>query len=170
MNNEFEQKLPIESIVFQCTKCNQFTYAKATQKRKKCPRCGKNHLVAEMKGEIVNGSTTAMNRVKQLQNNSHPLHPFKSNKQGIPFQPALPKPSFITAVSSDFQVNKLLGKVMKWQQNEKISLTQGFPDYMIEYIAQEIEPDLHRRNKLIKKLCQLEQFTRLSNGNVFIQE
>ncbi len=63
--NEFEQKPPTEYIVFQCTKCDQYTYAKVKQKSKKCPRCGRNHVVANLEGVIVEGITNAMKLVKK---------------------------------------------------------------------------------------------------------
>ncbi len=56
-------------LVFACDKCNQFSYVKTTQKTKKCLRCGHSHEVQSLlhKSEIVNGMTSALNRVKQLQ-------------------------------------------------------------------------------------------------------
>jgi len=57
-------------LVFSCTKCNGFTYVKTTQKRKKCPRCGRLHLVSNIlgSGEIINGISAAVNHVKEKQN------------------------------------------------------------------------------------------------------
>ena len=57
-------------LVFSCTKCNGFTYAKTTQKRKKCPRCGRIHLLSRIldSGEIINGISAAVNHVKEKQN------------------------------------------------------------------------------------------------------
>jgi len=170
--NEFEQKSPTEYIVFQCTKCSQYTYAKTSQKGKKCPRCGRNHVVAHLEGEIVEGPTNAMKLVKQIQNDTHRLAIFKRSKRSIKFQPKkqLEGTSFLTAVSQDPQLTKLLGKIVEWQQNENILLQEGFPEYVLEYIAQEIEPNSKRCNALIKRLVRLEKFTRLSSGNVYIGE
>jgi len=57
-------------LVFSCTKCNGFSYVKTTQKRKKCPRCGRVHLVSNIldSGEIINGISAAVNHVKEKQN------------------------------------------------------------------------------------------------------
>ncbi|MHA1372915.1 MAG: DUF1922 domain-containing protein [Promethearchaeota archaeon] len=57
-------------LVFACYKCHQFSYVKTTQKTKKCLRCGHSHQVESLlrKAEIVNGMTSAVNRVKFLQN------------------------------------------------------------------------------------------------------
>ena len=57
-------------IVFSCSKCKQFTYTKTTQKLKKCVRCGRTHIVAniEEQGEIVYGISKAVELVKIKQN------------------------------------------------------------------------------------------------------
>lgn len=57
-------------LVFQCIKCQQYSYVKTTQKTKKCLRCNRNHQVLNIlgRGEIVKGMTAALNRVKELQN------------------------------------------------------------------------------------------------------
>jgi len=57
-------------LVFSCTKCNGFTYAKTTQKQKKCPRCGRIHLLSNIlnSGKIINGISAAVNHVKEKQN------------------------------------------------------------------------------------------------------
>ena len=56
-------------LVFSCTKCNGFTYAKTTQKQKRCPRCGRVHTVSKIldSGEIINGISAAVDRVKEKQ-------------------------------------------------------------------------------------------------------
>ena len=56
-------------IIFTCSKCKQYMYVKTTQKIKKCLRCGRHRKVATIinSGEIVNGMTDAVNRVKQRQ-------------------------------------------------------------------------------------------------------
>ncbi len=45
-------------------------YVKKTQKTKKCLRCGRSHIVSQIKsvGEIVEGITNAVKKVKQKQN------------------------------------------------------------------------------------------------------
>lgn len=59
---------PIKSyIVFICLKCHQYTYAKANQKGKKCPRCGKNHIISDISGEIVNSLKEANFLVRRRQ-------------------------------------------------------------------------------------------------------
>lgn len=57
-------------IVFACIRCKQFLYVKATQKTKKCLRCGQRHTVASIIniGELVKGISNAVKRVKTRQN------------------------------------------------------------------------------------------------------
>jgi hypothetical protein len=57
-------------LIFQCSKCQQYSYVKTTQKTKKCLRCNRTHQVQKLlgKGEIVKGMTVAIERVKILQN------------------------------------------------------------------------------------------------------
>lgn len=57
-------------LIFACRKCSQFMYVKTTQKGKKCLRCGRYHVVSSIldSGEIVKGMTTAVEKVKEKQN------------------------------------------------------------------------------------------------------
>lgn len=56
-------------IVFACKKCNQYIYAKSSQKNKKCSRCGHAHRMSEMisSGTIVNGISNALCVIKNKQ-------------------------------------------------------------------------------------------------------
>ncbi len=54
-------------IVFPCKKCCQYTYGRVNQKGKKCPRCGKNHKISEISGEIVNNLKEANLLVRKKQ-------------------------------------------------------------------------------------------------------
>ena len=56
-------------IVFRCSKCKQYIYAKTTQKSKKCLRCGRAYQIKKINsGEVVKGMTAAVNMVKKMQN------------------------------------------------------------------------------------------------------
>jgi ribosomal protein L30E len=57
-------------LIFCCSKCNQYSYVKTTQKTKKCLRCGYTHQVKNIlnKGEIVYGVSTALRTLKMRQN------------------------------------------------------------------------------------------------------
>ncbi|MFX1364514.1 MAG: DUF1922 domain-containing protein [Promethearchaeota archaeon] len=56
-------------IVFACSKCKQFMYAKQTQKSKKCLRCGLTHKIPNLLSskDIIHGMTNAVERVKEKQ-------------------------------------------------------------------------------------------------------
>jgi len=56
-------------LIFECAKCKQYLYVKATQKGKKCLRCGRTHTVSTIinTGEFVNGITAAVEMVKKRQ-------------------------------------------------------------------------------------------------------
>lgn len=57
-------------IVFACLKCKQYMYVKATQKTKKCLRCGRRYKVPTIinSGEFVKGMAKAVDMVKTRQN------------------------------------------------------------------------------------------------------
>ncbi|MHA2390612.1 MAG: hypothetical protein ACXAEX_01480 [Promethearchaeota archaeon] len=55
-------------LIFQCSKCNQYSYVKSAQKSKKCPRCRRVHSVESIRGEAVSGMTSAVEMVKKKQN------------------------------------------------------------------------------------------------------
>jgi hypothetical protein len=67
-------------IIFPCSKCDQFMYAKETQKTKRCLRCGRSHTVniIKSKGEIVKGMSKAVEIVKKRQED------FAIKKMGVP--------------------------------------------------------------------------------------
>jgi tRNA G26 N,N-dimethylase Trm1 len=57
-------------VLFVCSKCHQYIYSKATQKFKKCPRCGYVHKVTNVinNAEIVDGISNAVELLKKRQN------------------------------------------------------------------------------------------------------
>lgn len=57
-------------LIFQCSKCHQYSYVKTAQKTKKCLRCNRIHHVQNLLGcgEIVKGLSAAVEKVKALQN------------------------------------------------------------------------------------------------------
>jgi len=63
------QKDKTPYIVFSCRKCYNFLYSKATQKTKKCVRCGCSHVVNTIQGGvIVYGISKAVSTVQEQQN------------------------------------------------------------------------------------------------------
>ncbi|MHA1341385.1 MAG: hypothetical protein ACTSRZ_15445 [Promethearchaeota archaeon] len=91
-------------LIFKCIGCQQWTYAKITQKMKKCPRCGINYYIDKIfknmqkyNAYTVNGLTQANKEIRRLQS-SISLAKTKSfssntptislNKASFRFQPA----------------------------------------------------------------------------------
>ena len=57
-------------VIFKCIRCAQYLYVKASQKTKKCLRCGRNHQVNNIMkdGKMINGNVNALNYLKKKQN------------------------------------------------------------------------------------------------------
>ncbi|MFX1593769.1 MAG: hypothetical protein ACFFCL_13835 [Promethearchaeota archaeon] len=129
-------------LVFPCSKCHQFTYVKTTRKYKKCARCGRLHTISKImsSGEIVNGISTAVEVVKNKQDN------YAIRELGTP-------PEFRTF--NDFKiVNSIKGRINKDEIRAKeeddeeycfkfkhmlheLSCTYSkFPFYIIEMMAE----------------------------------
>lgn len=136
--------------IFRCNKCEQYMYVKPTQKRKKCLRCGRTHTVAKLDiVDEVKGMTTAVNRVKELQN-MFVKDPMLSGKNEF------------SAASS-----QIIGKKASPQKNESNQQTQfydllhdlaenypQFPYYMIELMAQERGIDSNEIQLLLRNLVK----------------
>ncbi|KKM06308.1 hypothetical protein LCGC14_1745280 [marine sediment metagenome] len=159
-------------IIFSCKKCGQYTYAKETQKSKKCLRCGRSHIVARIKnlGETVKGMTSAVKAVK-----------LKQNKLAI--KELGNEPEFRTL--SDFKItNKISPKkpiltefqVKDYERNEDdyldsfkemlLELSKSyrkFPLYMVELIAENYNiPD--KELKLLIRNFQKKKMLILKNN------
>lgn len=125
-------------LIFECAKCKQYLYAKTTQKRKKCIRCGRTHTVLTMvnNGEIVNGMTAAVKLVKRRQNE------FAKKELGhIPEFRAYG--DFILATQKsknedvhDNDCSEETSSKFKELLNEISSTYKKFPLYLIEIIAE----------------------------------
>ncbi len=124
-------------VVFPCSKCKQFMYVKTTQKTRKCLRCGRQHKVVNVvtAGEIVEGMTEALNRVKQKQSELGGNGPelrssndFKSSGK-VRF---VSKPKNVKAIIDDdysAQFEKML--------SELADIYQKFPYYLIEIMGED---------------------------------
>lgn len=169
-----------EYIVFRCTKCTQYTYAKTEQKGKKCPRCGRMHKVSDVQGVTVDGCTSAMKKIKELQSAEYKnARAFKSTQPVISFhKPTNLKIESKKAGSSDQIVDQsspqdvlfqeLLHKIYAFQQNEGVTPNQGFPQYILDLILDEITNTEKTRLKLYRKLKKSEKFTRKPLDHVYI--
>ena len=115
-------------LVFTCSKCKQYSYVKTTQKTKKCLRCGRTHQVKNIldKGEIVNGMSKAVNKVKELQNSLGKAQ-FSSEKEFVLH--------FLKRFNSEESKNPyvLFQNVLE----KLIAKYKKVPCYMVEILAQE---------------------------------
>ncbi|MHA1729786.1 MAG: hypothetical protein ACTSWY_13810 [Promethearchaeota archaeon] len=165
-------------IVFKCTKCYQYTYAKINQKGKKCPRCGRYHKVVDLRGTIVIGSTAAMKKVKQMQNmkTGGKTPKFKSTMQSIKFSKVTDiKDGFVSSNKNyinhrglDDDIDEFMKLVYEWQKNENISPDNGFPDYILEIIAGDLGVAPYLREKMIKRLKSVKNLKEVNPGNIFL--
>ena len=160
-------------LIFQCSKCQQYSYVKTTQKTKKCLRCNRTHQVQNLlgRGEIVKGMTAAMERVKSLQNelvrNNIGRDPELVSEKGF----SLPQKDNFTHASEN---HNTYDKLIEGEEDyypvflEMLGKLEAnyhkFPPYLIDIIAEEEGiprpslPFLVRkaiRDKKLKKLNDL---------------
>ncbi|MFX0019555.1 MAG: hypothetical protein ACFFAK_13115 [Promethearchaeota archaeon] len=122
-------------VVFICTKCQQYSYVKTTQKTKKCLRCGRIHQVRNIldKGEIVYGMTEAVNKVKQQQNSLGEAQ-FSIENEFILF--SAPKALSDKLTSKEKEDYTLTFQALL---NTLASRYKKFPAYMIEILAKDYD-------------------------------
>ena len=154
-------------IVFKCSKCSGYTYAKVAQKGKKCPRCRRNHVVEKQKGVIVEGSTKAMKQVKRFQNmkTGNKLPEFKSTA----------RPLVITKkkIDKDFKENKtefgnVISVINKFQVNEKIDPNDGFPEYILDILLDEIGFPKFKQKKMIERLKKSTKLVEVNSDYYYL--
>lgn len=157
-------------LIFQCSKCQQYSYVKTTQKTKKCLRCNRTHQVQNLlgKGEIVKGMTAAVERVKSLQNelarNKIGEDPKLVSEKGF----SLPQKDSFTPASENHNTNDDLiegeedyyAAFLEMLSKLKASYHK-FPPYLIDIMSEEecipntLLPFLVRKAIRDKKLQKL---------------
>lgn len=124
-------------LIYSCIQCQQYFYVKTTQKTKKCQRCRRIHKVKKilLKGKIVYGITTAVKRVKELQNTKGDPQFSTENEFAV----------FINNRSDFKQYNTLSMNNENYEERFHVLLTnlslkyKEFPLYMIEIIANDYD-------------------------------
>jgi hypothetical protein len=161
-------------LIFQCSKCYQYSYVKTTQNTKKCLRCNRTHQVQNLlgKGEIVKGMAAAVGRVKMLQNelarNKLGRDPDLVSEKGfsLPQKDHFMQVSKFTSTDQDFEEEEEEKQypaflTMLYELN---SSYKNFPLYLINIMADEkgipqsVIPSLIRkatREKKLKKMNDL---------------
>jgi len=149
-----EDAVKAEYIVYMCEKCKQYTYAKVSQRAKKCPRCHHSisiddnveNLKNRMHGSIVRGVTAANLQVRVLQNASHAQPSgFASTVKSVAIHKGT---SGFVSQGSEVKSNtddtfgseylQFLRKIKEWQATNSIQPSTGFPLYILDMILQEL--------------------------------
>ena len=157
-------------LIFTCCKCKQYMYVNATQKTKKCLRCGKQHKVSAIlnSGEIVKGMTKAVEMVKIRQNelaiketgNKPELRAANNftveNKQQKFFN-----------IDNPNDDNDLLTKFQKMLQEISCSYNV-FPYYVLEIMAENVDIPLSEI-KILAKSFQKKGILIYQDGSYRIQ-
>jgi len=120
-------------VVFICTKCQQYSYMKTTQKTKKCLRCGRIYQVKKVldKGEIVYGITEAVNKMKHQQNSLGDAQFSTENEFILYSGPEALSDKLTSKKNKDYTV------LFQTLLNSLASTYKKFPAYMIEILAQD---------------------------------
>jgi DNA-directed RNA polymerase subunit M/transcription elongation factor TFIIS len=130
--------------LFTCAKCGRWLHVKTTQLNKKCLGCRRNHKVESIKGrsKIVNGSTPAMKKVKELQ---HYLAQkelgtspdLRADNDFSIIEKTLNQHATNKSTSTECETNLSYSELL---YNALLDVQfKIFPFYMIEMIAEELE-------------------------------
>jgi PHP family Zn ribbon phosphoesterase len=154
-------------IVFKCSKCFEYTYAKVSQKRKKCPRCGRNHTVQKLKGDIVEGPTEARNKVVLMQNmkTGGKLPEFESLVRTIVISKASSSKDF-NEIKTEF--GNFISVIYKFQLNEKIDPNSGFPAYILDILLNEIGFPKFKQKKMIERLKRSSKLVEVNSDYYYM--
>ncbi|TXT57110.1 MAG: hypothetical protein BAJALOKI2v1_540012 [Promethearchaeota archaeon] len=158
-------------LVFPCMKCGYYTYAKLSQRGKKCFRCGRNHQITKIRnlGEIVHGMSNAVETVKEKQNElareelgNDPE--FRSKKS---FRKRL-TPAFESQNSENSEGSKTEGGYEKFKNKlrNKTKHFAEFPGYVIQLIAEKCGLSRQEERQYILKLRE-EGFLKPIGGDMY---
>jgi len=185
-------------VVFKCLKCKQYTYAKTTQKSKKCPRCNANYKtiiilnnLPKFDGILVDGLINASQTVKRLQFeiSIFKTQSFNSLTSSISLENRITKSNNILSTKT-LQVKKLeedplyeytlkKQEIDEWfiklinflkciQVQEKIDENIGFPEYVLDISITELGIPNNLKTQLIQKFKKSQNVIKLNNGNYFV--
>jgi len=160
-------------LVFACHKCHQYSYVKTTQKTKKCLRCGHAHKVENLlnKAEIVNGMTSAVNRVKHLQS--------EFSHQELKGEPDFTSEGEFKIVSSNERNGSIL-PLKNDDEDEQLfdsfilmlrdlsKMYSTFPKYIIEIMAEDKNIPQSEISNLIKRALK-DGHLKSHNGNYVVK-
>lgn len=153
-------------LVFACSKCKQYTYVKATQKTKKCLRCGRHHKVEKIanSGEIVKGMTKAVEEVKRKQNEiAH--KEYGGNVEFRSFEDFI-VPVPIKTETSRIDISECEDDLLPQFKKMLLEISETyikFPFYIIEIMAENYEISKSELKILIKNCIQEKFLIKLSD-------
>jgi hypothetical protein len=158
-------------LVFPCTKCGQYTYAKLTQKGKRCLRCGRSHQIKKMKntGEVVSGMSKAVETVKQRQSElareELGKDPEFTSKRSFRKKFA---PSFEPQTFENSEGSKSDGgyENFKIEVRKKTNHFPEFPEYVLKLIAEDLGLSKEVQRNYIKKLKK-QGFVKVGDSEMF---
>lgn len=154
-------------LIFCCSKCNQFSYVKITQKTKKCLRCGCSYQVKNIikKGKIVHGISAAVKAIQEKQNKIGEIESngailFRSDKD---FMIALDKPQEVSATIKGTNYSELFYMMLK----DLFKQYKIFPRYMIEIKAENYDIPSSEVKLLIREFCNKGILITQKNKNYY---
>ncbi len=152
-------------LVFTCSKCKQYIYVKTTQKTRKCLRCGQQHKVVNVvdTGEIVNGMTEAVNRVKQRQAEFGNIPEFRATgdfKSSNKIKFNLIQEKEIPDINEDYSAD------FKRMLSELSLMYKKFPFYLIEIMAEDYNIPETELNILFHN-CIIKGILNQVEGNLY---
>lgn len=165
MNDQKWKRDNTPYLVFSCSKCQQFSYVKLTQKTKKCLRCGRIHKVNSIKcdGEIVSGITKALKLVKKKQGELNGEPHFEVDTSFSIIKEPERRLNEIKKQHQIEQQNKNL-LLSKKEENYSIRFKQmlyelanmyaTFPKYLIEIMAENYSIPTHRVSEFIRMMLR----------------
>ena len=141
-------------------------YVKTTQKTRKCLRCGRQHKVVNIitTGEIVEGMTEALNRVKQKQSefggNGPELRSSNDFKTSNKIRYVSPPKNVKVVINDDYsaEFEKLLSELSKSYKK--------FPYYVLEILGEDFNiPE--NELKIVFQNCVVNGIIRQAEGNLY---
>ena len=167
-------------LIFQCSKCQQYSYVKTTQKTKKCLRCNRTHQVQHLlaKGEIVKGMTAAVERVIILQNklsrNNLSRNPDLVSEKGF----SLPQKDGFTSGSEipneynvnddDIEIENDFYPTFLGMLHMLSAIHKKFPRYLIDIMAEEKCVPLSLIPTLVRKAIREKKLKKLNDLFIYI--
>ena len=125
-------------VIFACSKCTQYRYAKTTQISCKCLRCGRAHLVRKVlhSGEIVKGISAALETIKQKQNKIGGTPALRSEGDFVVARPLLPPEKSEITPSPSRKDGGYYGKFLEMLATIRDQYSE-FPEHVLSMLAED---------------------------------